>query len=144
MAGRYPDIPLSEYRPRSLLERHANVHERARFPVVHARNRLMDDPAPVSMIAVMEGAGVKTFIDLTGNTRQIFPESGCPFGVRDLGFFIYNYVRKHPGRFTRFTMSDFPDIEYSVLIEDGSIAGRAAGAILEEIKKMLNNDPLTR
>jgi predicted TIM-barrel fold metal-dependent hydrolase len=135
MAQHYPDIPLSEYRPKPLLERPAHVPERARFPVVDAHNHLMDDPSPESMLEIMDRTGVKTFINLTGNTRLSFPESGYSFSVRDIGFFIDGYVREHPGRFACFTMSDFANIEDPVLIKDGGFAGRAADRLEDDVKR---------
>jgi predicted TIM-barrel fold metal-dependent hydrolase len=95
----------------------------------------MDDPSPETLLGVMDRTGVRTFINLTGNTRLTFPESGYSFGVRDIGFFIDGYVRKHPGRFACFTMSDFANIEEPVLIKDGTFAGRAADRLEEDVKR---------
>jgi predicted TIM-barrel fold metal-dependent hydrolase len=95
----------------------------------------MDDPDPAEMLSVMDRTGVSTFVNLTGNARMSFPESGYSFGVRDIGFFIDNYVRKHPGRFACFTMSGFADIEDPVLIKDGEFAERAAARLEEDVKR---------
>jgi predicted TIM-barrel fold metal-dependent hydrolase len=107
MVTRMKDLLVREFKPKPLLNAADNTPHRARFPVIDAHNHLFGDiPAP-ELLQAMDEAGVRVFLNVTGNVRLPYDESGYTIERRDLGVYLDNYCRVHPGRFAAFTMSDF-------------------------------------
>jgi predicted TIM-barrel fold metal-dependent hydrolase len=84
-----------------------HLPERARFPVIDAHNHLFGDLPAEELLAVMDGVGVRTFLNVSGNVALPFDPEGYTIETRDIGAFLDGYVRAHPGRFAAFTMSEF-------------------------------------
>jgi predicted TIM-barrel fold metal-dependent hydrolase len=106
-----------------------------RFSVIDAHNHLFTETDPVEMIDEMDKAGIKTFINLTGNTHFSFVESGYTYSQADIGVFIKRYMEPYPERFRCFTMSDFAGCQDGVLMEDNGFADRAAKHLEEDIAR---------
>jgi hypothetical protein len=81
--------------------------ERARFPVVDAHNHLFGDLRADEMIAVMDAAGVETFVNVTGNCSLPIEAGGYAIRRRPFAEFRRGWMDRFPGRFAAFTMSEF-------------------------------------
>ncbi|MEW5815093.1 MAG: amidohydrolase family protein [Spirochaetota bacterium] len=90
-----------------LLKKPDHTPGKAKFPVIDAHNHLFGDVSGESLLEIMDAAGVKIFLNVTGNVSLPFDEKGYTIRRRGLSEYIENYVRKFPGRFAAFTMSDF-------------------------------------
>jgi len=121
--------------PEIMLKLESHVPERALFPVVDAHNHLFTEEDPGTMIAMMDAAGVETFINLTGNTAFTFVQSGYTYTPRDIGWFIDRYVSAYPGRFACFTMSEFANCMEGTLIEDNGFGERAARRLEDDVHR---------
>jgi len=131
-----PQKPASEkVRPVILLKREERVPERAKFPVIDAHNHLFEEKDPDELVRIMDEVGLQIFINVTGNTQFQFVESGYTYRMRDLGVFIDRYVKKHPGRFACFTMSDFATCQDGVLIKDSGFADRVAAHLVRDVRR---------
>ena len=101
------DLLVKEFKPKSLLNLGDNTPQQARFPVIDAHNHLFGDLPAGKLVQGMDEAGVRVFLNVTGNVRLPYDESGYKIEPRDLGMYLDKYCRAHPGRFAAFTMSDF-------------------------------------
>jgi predicted TIM-barrel fold metal-dependent hydrolase len=101
------DLLVKEFKPKSLLNLGDNTPSRARFPVIDAHNHLFGDLPAGQLVQGLDEAGVRVFLNVTGNVRLPYDESGYTIEPRDLGIYLDNYCRAYPGRFAAFTMSDF-------------------------------------
>jgi predicted TIM-barrel fold metal-dependent hydrolase len=101
------DLLVKEFKPKSLLNLPDNTPQRARFPVIDAHNHLFGDIPASQLVEALDEAGVKLFLNVTGNVKLPFDESGYTIERRDLGVYLDNYCGAYPGRFAAFTMSDF-------------------------------------
>lgn len=126
---------LKDFKPRSMLERPSHIPERARYPVVDSHNHLFGDIEPQEMIKVMDEAGVKVFVNVTGNVSLPFDEKGYTIKRRDISFFMNNHVKKYPKRFLAYTMSDFARWGDFVLLKDDNFVDMAIQHLEEDIKK---------
>ena len=135
MSEESEDLLLRDFRPSIMLRREAHVPEKARYPVIDAHNHLFTEADPAALVNVMDQVGVRTFINVTGNTHFSFVETGYTYEQRDVGVFIDRYVTPYPDRFRCFTMSDFATCQGGVLLEDDSFAERAARHLEEDIQK---------
>jgi predicted TIM-barrel fold metal-dependent hydrolase len=129
------DLRLADFRPKVMLQTPAHVPEKPRYPVIDAHNHLFTEADPAVLVRVMDDAGVQTFINLTGNTRFSFVESGYTYEPRDVQVFIDRYVSSYPERFRCFTMSDFATCQDGVLMADDGFAERAARHLEEDVAR---------
>ena len=132
---KYPDLTISEFKPKSMLVTDTHIPERAKFPVIDAHNHLFSDPDPVEVIEAIDKVGVKVFINLTGNTEFTFDESGYTAKKRNIGYFMQKYADKYPGRFYCFTMSLFANLSDEILIKDENFTDEAIEELRSDIKK---------
>ena len=126
---------LKDFNPKIMLSEKKTIPMKGRFPVIDAHNHLFTETDPAEMIDEMDQAGVKTFINLTGNTSFSFVESGYTYKMRDIGVFMDRYMKPYPKRFRCFTMSDFASCQNGVLITDNSFADKAARHLQEDIER---------
>lgn len=101
------DLLVREFKPKSLLNLEDNTPQQARFPVIDAHTHLFGDVPPSELVGAMDESGVRVFLNVTGNVRLPYDESGYTIERRDLEVYLDTYCRPHPGRFAAFTMSDF-------------------------------------
>jgi predicted TIM-barrel fold metal-dependent hydrolase len=133
---RHPLKPQSgTVQPKILLKRTEHVVERAKFPVIDAHNHLFEEKDPDELVQIMDEVGIQTFINVTGNTQFHFVDSGYTYRIRDIEVFIDRYVKKYPGRFACFTMSDFASCQDGVLITDSGFADRAAAHLERDVRQ---------
>jgi len=112
------DLALKDFRPQSLLRVASHVPQRPRFPVIDAHNHLFGDLPADELIRVMDAAGVRVWVNVTGNTTLPVVNNTYTIARRDLGCFLDNYVRRYPGRFAALTMADFAQWGDPVLLKD--------------------------
>jgi len=128
-------VPIPEYDQREImLTRTEHIPERAKYPVIDAHNHLFEEKNPDELVRIMDEVGLQTFINVTGNTQFQFVDSGYTYRMRNLGVFIDRYVKKYPGRFACFTMSNFASCQDGVLIRDSGFADRAAVHLSDDVK----------
>ena len=101
------DLLVKEFKPKSLLNLTDNTPRRARFPVIDAHNHLFGDVPATELVQAMDDVGVRVFLNVTGNVKLPYDESGYTIQRRDLEVYLHDYCGAHPGRFAAFTMSDF-------------------------------------
>ncbi len=94
-------------KPQVLLRLPAHVPERARFPAIDAHNHLFADLPAERILQAMDAAGVRVFLNVSGNVSLPFDEKGYTIRRRPFADFAGGYLRRYPGRFAAFTMSDF-------------------------------------
>ena len=94
-------------RPEILLRRPVHLPEKARFPVIDAHNHLFADMPPEEMVRIMDATGVRIFLNITGNCALPFDSKGYTIRRRDFGVFDQRWMKRFPGRFAAFTMSEF-------------------------------------
>ncbi len=106
-------------RPDVLLRRPAHIPEKARFPVIDAHNHLFADMPAEEMTRVMDAVGVRIFLNITGNCALPFDNKGYTIRRRDLGVYDEKWMKRFPGRFAAFTMSEFAKWDDFALDLDG-------------------------
>lgn len=106
------------------LRRPAHITERAKFPVIDAHNHLFGDVSSEELLAAMDAVGVRTFVNVTGNSTLPYENNCYTIVRRDIGVFMDGYVKAHPGRFAAFTMADFAQWGDPILIKDDPFADR--------------------
>jgi len=129
------EVLLKDYRPDCLLKVAAHVPDRARFPVIDAHNHLFGELPAADQIAIMDAVGVKTWINVTGNTTLPLVNNTYTIARRDIDVFMNAYARKYPGRFAAFTMADFAQWGDPVLIKDDSFAERCIAQLESDVAK---------
>jgi hypothetical protein len=90
------DLLVKDYSPKIMLKSKMHIPERGRYPVIDAHNHLFEETDPGEMVDVMDQVGISTFINVTGNTRFTFVESGYTYFPRDVGVFIDRYMAPYP------------------------------------------------
>ena len=121
--------------PGVLLRRPAHVPVKARFPVIDAHNHLFADMTAKEMTAVMDAVGVQTFVNVTGNCALPFDEKGYTIRRRDLAEFERGWVKRQPGRFAAFTMSEFAQWDDFTLDLDGGFSDKCVATLDAEVKR---------
>ncbi len=135
MKQRSSDRLPDDLQPKIMLKRGEHTPERAKYPVIDAHNHLFEEKDPDELVRIMDEVGIQTFINLTGNTQFHFVDSGYTYRMRDLGVFIDRYMKKYPGRFACFTMSNFASCQDGVLIKDSGFTERAISHLEEDVKQ---------
>ncbi len=103
------------------LKRPAHIPECAKFPVIDAHNHLFGDYPPEHLLAVMDAVGVRTFVNVTGNTTMPYENNCYTIVRRDIRIFTEGYSAAHPGRF-------------AVLIKDDGFADRCIARLEEDVR----------
>jgi predicted TIM-barrel fold metal-dependent hydrolase len=124
MADPIPDVLLKDFKPEVLLRVAEHVPQQARFPTIDAHNHLFGDLPAEKLIQVMDAVGVRTWVNVTGNTTLPTVNNTYTIARRDIGVFLDDYVRRYPGRFAAMTMADFAQWGDPVLIKDDDFAKR--------------------
>jgi len=108
---------------------------KAKFPVIDVHNHIFGDAPAKNVVRVMDAAGVKTFVNLTGNAR--LPIDGKSYTIERTEFstFVKSHINRYPGRFRAFTMSDFAKWGDFKLINDDNFAQCCVEHLCEDIKK---------
>lgn len=127
------ELLLKDYRPKPLLNVPAHVPQKPRFPVIDAHNHLFGELAPEKLIEVMDAAGVRVWVNVTGNTTLPLVDNTYTIARRPIDVFLENYVRRYPGRFAAFTMSDFAQWDDPVLLRDDRFADRSIAHLEEDV-----------
>ena len=91
------EVLLKDFRPKCLLNVAAHVPQRARFPVIDAHNHLFGELPAEKLIEVMDAVGVRTWVNVTGNTTMPLVNNTYSIARRELGYFMEHYVRRYPG-----------------------------------------------
>lgn len=128
-------VLLKDFRPKVLLNVPAHIPQKARFPVIDAHNHLFGELAPDKLIEVMDAVGVRLWVNVTGNTTMPIVNNTYTIARRELSCFLDNYVKRYPGRFAAFTMSDFAQWDNPVLFPDDSFAERCIGHLEEDVRQ---------
>ena len=129
------EVLLKDFRPKCLLNVPAHIPERARFPVIDAHNHLFGELAPDKLIEVMDAVGIRVWVNVTGNTTMPIVNNTYTIARRDLSCFLENYVKRYPGRFAAFTMSDFAQWDDPVLFRDDSFADHCIAHLEEDVRQ---------
>jgi predicted TIM-barrel fold metal-dependent hydrolase len=138
------DLPLKDYKPRSMLQVHETHVDRARFPVIDVHTHVTEAAkydkgvaitsereylgTPQELLAVMDKKNVHTLVNLTGGYGQ---------GLKDA---IAHYDKAYPGRFISFCepiYEKFLDPNYPKLQADSIAESHRAGARGLKILKTL-------
>ena len=122
-------------RPEILLRRPAHVPEKARFPVIDAHNHLFADMPAEEMTRVMDAVGVRIFINITGNCALPFDNKGYTIRRRDLGVYDDRWMKKFPGRFAAFTMSEFARWDDFALDLDGGFTKQCVKTLEQDVRR---------
>lgn len=128
-------VLLKDFRPNVLLNVPAHIPQKARFPVIDAHNHLFGELAPEKLIEVMDAVGVRLWVNVTGNTTMPIVNNTYTIARRELSCFLDNYVKRYPGRFAAFTMSDFAQWDNPVLFPDDSFTQRCIGHLEEDVRQ---------
>jgi len=123
------------YRPQILLRRPAHIPEKARFPVIDAHNHLFADMPAEEMTRVMDAAGVRIFLNITGNCALPFDNKGYTIRRRDLGVYDEKWMKKFPGRFAAFTMSEFAKWDDFALDLDGGFPELCVKTLEDDVRR---------
>jgi predicted TIM-barrel fold metal-dependent hydrolase len=102
---------------------------------VDSHNHLFGDVDPEEMIRIMDKIGVRVFVNLTGNSKFTFIESGYSASPRNIDYFFDNYISKFPDRFICYTMAAFANTADETLIKDNNFTERAVRHLEEDVKK---------
>jgi len=127
------EVLLKDYRPKCLLNLPSHEPEKARFPVVDAHNHLFGDLAPEKLIEIMDAAGVRVWVNVTGNVTLPLEDNTYTIARRELGHFVEHYVKAYPGRFAALTMSDFAQWGDPVLLKDDGFTDRCIEHLEEDL-----------
>lgn len=128
-------VLLKDFRPKVLLNVPAHIPQTARFPVIDAHNHLFGELPPDKLIEVMDAVGVRLWVNVTGNTTMPIVNNTYTIARRELSCFLDNYVKRYPGRFAAFTMSDFAQWDNPVLFPDDSFTERCIGHLEEDVRQ---------
>jgi len=124
----------------SLLNLPNNTPERARFPVIDAHNHLFGDiPAP-ELVNSLDQVGVRVFVNVTGNVRLPYDESGYTIEPRDLGVYLDKYCKPYPKRFAALTMADFARWDDNPLFRSAENPGGEAEGWVQQCIRHLEED----
>jgi len=129
------EVLLKDFRPKCLLNVPAHVPQQARFPVIDAHNHLFGELAPERLIEVMDAVGVRLWVNVTGNVTMPLVNNTYTIARRAIDTFLDNYVKRYPGRFAAFTMSDFAQWDDPLLVRDDSFAERCIGHLEADVAK---------
>lgn len=112
------EVLLKDFQPKSLLNIPEHIPETARFPVVDAHNHLFGDLSAERLIEIMDAAGVRVWVNVTGNVILPLENNTYTIARRDFTQFAEHYMEEYPGRFAALTMSDFAQWGDPVLLKD--------------------------
>ncbi|MGA2977830.1 MAG: amidohydrolase family protein [Spirochaetia bacterium] len=132
-AQRLPSF--KEFRPTPLLHRTAHVPQKARFPVIDAHNHLFADMPAEEMVRIMDEAGVRIFVNVTGNCSVPFDQKGYVIRRRDMEVFKKGWVERCPGRFAYFTMAEFARWDDFTLDLDGEFTRQCIATLEREARE---------
>lgn len=118
------DVLLKDFHPECLLKVGSHVPQKARFPVIDAHNHLFGEVPADKLVEMMDAVGVRTWVNVTGNTTMPLVNNTYTIARRDIDCFMENYVRRYPGRFAALTMADFAQCGAPVLLKDSGFARR--------------------
>jgi predicted TIM-barrel fold metal-dependent hydrolase len=133
MSTPVPEVLLKDFRPKCLLNVAAHVPEKPRFPVIDAHNHLFGDLPAEQLIGVMDAAGVRLWLNVTGNVTMPLENNTYTIARRGFGLFAEHYMRRYPGRFAAFTMADFAQWGDPVLLTDDGWVGRCLEHFEEDL-----------
>ena len=128
-------VLLKDYKPRCLLNLQPHIPEKPKFPVIDAHNHLFGELPPEKLIEVMDAAGVKRWLNVTGNVTMPLENNTYTIARRDLDIFLDRYVKRYPGRFAAFTMSDFAQWGDPILLNDDGWVPRCIEHFEEDLAK---------
>jgi predicted TIM-barrel fold metal-dependent hydrolase len=135
MSADVPQILARDYKPKSRLTVPENVPQQPRFPVIDAHNHLFGELPPEKLIEVMDAAGVRVWVNVTGNTTMPLENNTYTIARRELGHFMEHYVRAYPGRFAAMTMADFAQWADPVLLKDDEFADRCIATLQSDLDR---------
>jgi predicted TIM-barrel fold metal-dependent hydrolase len=127
------NVLLKDFRPHCLLKVAEHVPKRARFPVIDAHNHLFGELPPEKLVEVMDAVGVRTWVNVTGNTTLPLVNNTYSIARREFGFFKERYVEPYPGRFAAMTMADFAQWGDPVLLKDDGFAQRCIESLQRDV-----------
>ena len=129
------EILLKDFRPKCLLKVASHIPQKARFPVIDAHNHLFGELPPDKLIEVMDAVGIRTWVNVTGNTTMPIVNNTYTIARRELSCFLDNYVKRYPGRFAALTMADFAQWDNPVLFPDDSFPERCIAHLEEDVSQ---------
>jgi predicted TIM-barrel fold metal-dependent hydrolase len=127
------DVLLKDFRPTCLLKVESHIPQKAKFPVIDAHNHMFGELPPEKLIEIMDAVGVKTWVNVTGNTTMPLVNNTYSIARRDLKCFMDNYVHRYPGRFAAMTMADFAQWDDPVLLKDDDFAKRCIECLERDV-----------
>lgn len=68
-ASAHVTLPLSDFKPRSMLANHHHTVEKSRFPAIDYHNHL-DSLEPRDVLAVMDACGIEKIVNITMKVGQ--------------------------------------------------------------------------
>ncbi len=128
-------VLLKDFKPKPLLNLQPHIPEKPRFPVIDAHNHLFGELSAEKLIDVMDAAGVKRWLNVTGNVTMPLEDNTYTIARRKLDVFLDGYVRRFPGRFAAFTMSDFAQWGDPLLLNDDGWVRRCIDHLEEDREK---------
>jgi predicted TIM-barrel fold metal-dependent hydrolase len=84
-------------------------------------------------VEVMDAAGVRVWVNVTGNTTLPLENNTYTIARRPIQHFLSHYVKPYPDRFAAFTMADFAQWDDPVLIRDDRFAHRCIERLEEDV-----------
>lgn len=133
MSTRIPEILLKDFRPKCLLNLKPHIPEKPRFPVIDAHNHLFGDLSAEQLVAAMDAAGVRLWLNVTGNVTMPLVNNTYTIARRRFDVFAEHYLRRYPGRFAAFTMADFAQWGDPVLLKDDGWVDRCLEHFEEDL-----------
>lgn len=130
-----PEVLLKDFKPKCLLNIPAHIPEKPRFPVIDAHNHLFGDLPAEQLVKIMDEAGVHLWLNVTGNVTLPLENNTYTIARRPFDIFAENYIRRYPGRFAAFTMSDFAQWGDPVLLTSDDWVRRCLDHFEEDLAK---------
>ena len=121
------------FNPEPMLNVPVNAPDKAKYPVVDLHNHLWGDVSAETLIEIMDSVGVKAYNNLTGNAYLSLKDNCYSIAKRPLANYIRDYVRKYPGRFFCFTLSEFAQWEDFVLFKENRFVDRFLDTLEEDV-----------
>ncbi len=129
------NILLKDFKPKSMLQCPSHIPQKAKYPVIDTHNHLFGELPAKKMIEIMDQAGVKVFVNVSGNVSLPFDEKGYTIKRLDFQDFVNNYISKFPDRFLGFTMSDFAQWDDFVIFKDDGFVDMVIQHLEEDVEK---------
>jgi predicted TIM-barrel fold metal-dependent hydrolase len=127
------EVLAKDYRPQCLLKVPQHIPQHARFPAIDCHNHLFGEAPAEKLIEVMDAVGVRTWVNVTGNTTLPLVNNTYSIERRGLDDFMEHYVRRYPGRFAAMTMADFAQWGDAVLLKDRDFAKRCIETLERDV-----------